>query len=68
MNELHCLIFDCSKQIYARGLCFAHYRSAQSSVKKGRTTWEKLVADGMALDVYENPMHSACAEPRKELF
>lgn len=32
-----------------RGLCWTHYQVARTQIKKGNTTWEKLIAEGKAL-------------------
>lgn len=38
------------KAVYARGLCFCCYNSARRLIKKGATTWEKMVESGRALE------------------
>ena len=50
-NHPACLREGCKRDTYggSRGLCTSHYAVLQSLVKRGRTTWEQLEADGRAL-------------------
>ena len=50
-----CLRRKCNSLVDSRGLCIDHYRVAYSCVKKGVTTWKKLIDQGQALTTrYEN--------------
>lgn len=44
-----CIIPNCENVAKARGLCFNCYMSARDRVSRGKTTWEFLVEDGLAL-------------------
>lgn len=44
-----CLVPDCGKKPYIRGLCNSHYPEACKVIQKKKTTWDKLVAAGKAL-------------------
>ena len=45
-----CLIVGCEKSMKesSRGLCCSHRAVAGEKVKKGKTTWEELEAQGLA--------------------
>lgn len=43
-----CLNPECQNQDYIRGLCSSCYSSAYGLIKRGKTTWEKLIAEGKA--------------------
>lgn len=43
-----CLVPACCDTEYSRGLCRRHYQSAGGMIKRGKTTWERLVALGRA--------------------
>ena len=50
-----CLRKKCNIPVDSRGLCLDHYRVAYGCVKKGVTTWKKLIGQGLALTTrYEN--------------
>ena len=44
-----CLNPACDGEVYARGLCSGCYNTARRLVLQGRTTWEKLKAEGKSL-------------------
>ena len=44
-----CLVGDCGRSIYARGMCRSCYESARRQIAAGRRTWDDLVRIGMAL-------------------
>lgn len=37
-----CLMPDCARDIYCRGVCRACYNTLHKQVQKGETTWEEL--------------------------
>lgn len=41
-----CLVPDCGRDVYARGLCTPHYNAARRLVITDRTSWEKLEKAG----------------------
>lgn len=43
-----CLFPTCTRTSHSRGLCASHYSTAFKVVKRGRVTWEELVAAGKA--------------------
>ena len=43
-----CLIPECGRKRYGRGLCRGCYQSAVACVRKGKVTWEYLVEAGMS--------------------
>ena len=46
---MECLIKDCKEKVQTRGLCKRHYPLAIRRIKQGITTWDELVALGMAV-------------------
>lgn len=48
-GERMCLLEGCNRETVARGLCWPCYKQAQMFVKKGRATWDQLIAAGWAL-------------------
>jgi len=44
-----CLYPGCESAQKVRGLCQTHYQYALRLVKRGKTTWEALEAEGKAL-------------------
>jgi hypothetical protein len=47
-REMQCIIDGCDRASKARGLCVDCYGSATYAIKAGKTTWEALVAKGLA--------------------
>ena len=45
---MECLIPDCKRKTYARGLCANCYQSAIRMIRNERTTWEQLIKEGFA--------------------
>lgn len=43
-----CLTPECQRKPHCRGLCHSCYNVANKLVWGGKTTWEKLIADGKA--------------------
>jgi len=43
-----CMVPDCEKDTYggSRGMCINHYSALSFQVLSGKTTWEKLEAEG----------------------
>ncbi len=52
-----CLVPGCDKEAATRGLCGRDYAIANSLVKKGDTTWKKLVGAGKAEASYHEIPH-----------
>lgn len=53
-----CLFPKCKTIEQTRGLCHAHYQLAAGYIKRGKTTWEKLVKKGKAREsTWSNPGH-----------
>lgn len=51
--ELQCLIPGCERtKLRCRGLCGSCYNTASIEVKKGTTSWDKLVKAGLALEAH----------------
>jgi hypothetical protein len=48
-SERICILPDCGFLRASRGLCGFHYRQAYQKVKKRKTTWERLEAQGLVL-------------------
>ena len=46
MNK--CRMPKCNREVVTRGLCDACYRSTKRLIALGKTTWERLEADGLA--------------------
>lgn len=45
-----CLIKGCQKEIHSRGLCVRCYAAASRAVRLKKTSWDKLVHLGLALE------------------
>lgn len=56
-----CLNPSCQRSPAHRGLCLACYVTAGNFVRKGKTTWEKLVAEGKALEARQRNGRGATA-------
>jgi len=50
-TEVECLFPECDGEVHSRGLCTRHYATAWNVVDRKQTTWEKLIAEGKALEV-----------------
>ena len=48
MKPNMCRFPQCDSKATGRGLCTNHYNQATRYVQAGRTTWEQLVARGLA--------------------
>lgn len=44
-----CLVAECGRLTYARGMCRSCYESARRQVCLGNRTWDELVGMGLAL-------------------
>lgn len=53
-----CLFPACSHEAQLRGLCKNHYTTASLLVKQRRTSWDKLVASGKAVESKKNNKHN----------
>lgn len=49
MAETQCIIPDCTRIAYCRGLCHACYTLAGGLVRSGSTSWNELTANGLAV-------------------
>lgn len=47
-DEVKCIHPDCGQIMITRGLCPCHYQQALGEIKAGRTTWDKMIAEGRA--------------------
>lgn len=55
-----CLIKDCGKSSYCRGLCVACHRAATRAIKLRGSSWDELEKLGLALKIHDNsPFHRA---------
>jgi len=54
-----CIVGECGREIYARGICRSCYESARRQIAAGRRSWDGLVEIGMALparQLIRNPL------------
>lgn len=51
MKENKCLIENCDRNVYSRGLCDICYQIARLMVRKSETSWTYLIEKGLAKDV-----------------
>lgn len=49
MKKDKCLVPNCPRDRYTRGLCHAHYVGAGKIVRDGLCTWEELEENGKSL-------------------
>lgn len=47
---MKCIIKNCSGDATSRGLCWKDYFVALALVRKGKTTWDFLIKNNMALE------------------
>jgi hypothetical protein len=62
-----CLTRGCSKKAASRGLCPSCYATANYDIEQGRTSWERLEAEGQSLPLIRNrnnPMRRALAKKK----
>lgn len=66
-----CVTKNCYKPAVTRGLCKTCYERLKSQVKRGRTTWEELEAQGMALsslrELYQQDPQPEVPNPQPEV-
>ena len=48
-HEMICLLPECERSVYARGICISHYNTVCRLVKSERATWEGLEEKGKVL-------------------
>ena len=41
-----CIVPDCRRASYCRGICHSHYNSATKLIERKQTTWDKLEKSG----------------------
>lgn len=49
MKTTLCVVLDCGKTEYGRGLCINHYQTMRYRVKVGHETWQTLEDKGLAI-------------------
>lgn len=65
MRAGNCL--SCSKRaIVARGLCRTHHRLSCIRVRAGETTWERLIAAGLALPAKKYDIKLGAERPQRD--
>jgi len=65
-----CLVSDCKRlaaeESTYRGLCLVCYGCAKKQVNQGKTTWDELVALGLATSINKDLFSEALDKARRE--
>ena len=64
-----CLVEECRREPYARGMCRSCYESARRQIVAGNRSWEELVEMGLARTaqrVVRNPLTLALQRAEQE--